>query len=81
MVKRQQPISSPFVNKLLNDGWSRRDAEDLEVVQIALEQATDPSAIRMWSPRAVRVLRREPVRIGAFHLFPHRADALIGLLD
>ena len=65
----RQSVSSAFVAELMNAGWKRRDAEDLEVVQDALEHARTGRPLHSWADRAARALRREPVLAGAVQRF------------
>lgn len=65
----RQPIPSVLVNELTNAGWTRRDAEALELVRTALLRVHDRSNLRTWADRAARALSREPVLAGAIHRF------------
>ena len=65
----RQSIASAFVAELMNAGWNRRDAEDLEVVHQAIAHTQDRRALQSWADRAARALRREPVLAGAIHRF------------
>ena len=65
----RQPVASAFVNELMCAGWSRKDADTLEVVQLSLRHAGDPYGVQAWARRAAVALSREPVLLGAIHRF------------
>ena len=65
----RQPLSSVFVDELMSSGWSRRDAEALELVQTALRHAHDPRTLSTWAGPAARALNRESVLAGAILRF------------